>query len=209
MTLKTVLRIKKFFALLDSTGVVLRKKGSKRLLEYSDSSSIHIGVCLDESASGTNSIALAMRLKSSIYTLPHQHYCLFLKKWHIFSELLIIDKNTEGYLSLFSTEHLTNEFILITKLLAYKISNETKNMKKNYAIAINGGIGLTPRQLGVLKMIARGDTDMLVALKMGINVGTIRYHKTNIFRKLKVESALQAVVTALKLRLISLNDIDA
>ncbi len=208
MTLKNTTEIKKFFALFDSTGVVLRKKGSRKLLEYSDNSSIHIGACLEESVSGTNSIALAMRLKSSIYTLPHHHYCLFLKKWHIFSELLIIDKNIEGYLALFSTEHLTNEFVLITKLLAYKISNETKNLKNDCTITINDGIRLTPRQLGVLKMIARGETDMLVALKMGINVGTIRYHKTNIFAKLKVESAVQAVVTALKLRLISLNDID-
>lgn len=166
------------------------------------------GICLAEAVSGTNAIPFAERFRKSVYTLPLHHYCSFLKEWHLFSIPLIINDKFEGCLTFASiSEPIKNEKLLITELLSYIIVLELKDTKNNPICLERKPVRLTKKQLEILRLIAAGNTDINTAIDIGVSLGTVRYHKNNIFKKLNVESSTQAVVKALKLKLISLDDI--
>lgn len=66
---------------------------------------------------------------------------------------------------------------------------------------------LTSRQLTVLRHMARGMTDRQLALALNISQETVRYHKKNLYRLLCAENAVQALARALRLNVISLDEI--
>lgn len=148
-----------------------------------------------------------MKLKCSFYTLPEQHFCNFLREWYIFSIPIKIENAIGGCISIISKGNcITQEFALIMQLLSYKVTNELIKSKNN--TTLSSDIKLTKRQLEILKTLARGYTDRSVAMELGISLGTVRYHKTNIFRKFNAESCIQVIIKALKSELISLCDIE-
>lgn len=61
---------------------------------------------------------------------------------------------------------------------------------------------LTDRELEVLVLLAEGLTNKQSALKLGISVSTLKYHMTNIYRKLGVQTRSEALVMATKNNLI-------
>ena len=67
-------------------------------------------------------------------------------------------------------------------------------------------VPLTPRQMEILKLIARGATNKEIAHKLGISKRTVEWHIRNILRKLGVRDRIQAVLLALRLGWISLED---
>lgn len=68
-------------------------------------------------------------------------------------------------------------------------------------------IKLNHRQVNILKLISKGMTDKAISVETGLSFATIQYHKKNIYRKLGVNSCTEAVIKALKLNLISLDQI--
>jgi len=63
-----------------------------------------------------------------------------------------------------------------------------------------GGISaLTPRQLGVLNLLAEGKANKIIAYELGISEITVKAHVSAILRKLGVSNRLQAVIAAKKL----------
>jgi two-component system, NarL family, response regulator LiaR len=58
---------------------------------------------------------------------------------------------------------------------------------------------LTTREIEVLELTARGMNNRDIALKLGIGVRTVKGHLVNIFAKLKVSSRTEAVLYALKM----------
>lgn len=52
---------------------------------------------------------------------------------------------------------------------------------------------LTPRQLELIRRVARGDTNRQVARDLGLSEGTVRKHLENIYRRLEVQSRTEAV----------------
>ncbi len=140
--------------------------------------------------------------------LPENHYCDFLRNWYMFSVPMTMKKTNQGCISILSKENCINrEIALIVELLSYKISNEYKN-RKELNNADLSHIKLTDSQIRVLKILAMGYTDKCTAMDLGISLGTVRYHKTNIFKKLNVESCVQAITTALKYGIITLDDLE-
>ncbi|AEY66339.1 LuxR C-terminal-related transcriptional regulator [Clostridium sp. BNL1100] len=196
-----------FFILSDVNKVALKLFGRKKLLSYAQESLIQTGTNFDELISGTNSIDLAMRLNSSSYMLPESNYCDFLRNWYMFSVPIKTKNENQGCISILSRENcISQEIALIVRLLAYKISNEYKKRKINNTDFCD--VKLTNSQLRILKVLARGYTDKCAAMELGISLGTVRYHKTNIFRKLNVESCVQAIMKVLKYGIISLDDME-
>ena len=66
-------------------------------------------------------------------------------------------------------------------------------------------IGLTPRELEVLRFVAEGLSNAEVADKIGRTEGTVKVHLKNILQKLDVHDRTEAVTTALRRGFIRLD----
>ena len=68
-----------------------------------------------------------------------------------------------------------------------------------------GGAGapsLTARELDVLRLIAVGDSNSVIAQRLGIGEGTVKTHLHNLFRKLGVTDRTAAAISAIAVGLI-------
>jgi DNA-binding CsgD family transcriptional regulator len=55
------------------------------------------------------------------------------------------------------------------------------------------GIGLTPRELEVMRWVERGQTNAEIAAVLSISPGTVRKHIEHVFAKLEVHTRTAAV----------------
>lgn len=67
---------------------------------------------------------------------------------------------------------------------------------------IDNNYALSERELDVLKCLVAGDSYKIVADKCYISISTVRFHINNIYRKLAVNSKSEAVIKAIKERLV-------
>jgi two-component system NarL family response regulator len=65
---------------------------------------------------------------------------------------------------------------------------------------------LTPRQLEILSLIAKGRTNKEIASALGISERTVKFHVAALFKRLCTFSRTEALVVALKLRVIHIED---
>lgn len=64
---------------------------------------------------------------------------------------------------------------------------------------------LSPREMDVLKLLAKGLSNKEIASQLGLVVGTVKIHVANIFSKLGVSDRTQALVTAVKRGIIEID----
>lgn len=57
---------------------------------------------------------------------------------------------------------------------------------------------LSPRELQVLRMAARGLTNTEIAAQLGLTVHAVKFHLSSIYRKLEVTNRTEAVVMLLR-----------
>lgn len=57
---------------------------------------------------------------------------------------------------------------------------------------------LTPRELEVLRVLARGSTNAQIARELNVTEDTVKFHVHNIFRKLAVVSRTEATLVAIR-----------
>jgi DNA-binding NarL/FixJ family response regulator len=69
------------------------------------------------------------------------------------------------------------------------------------------GNGMTPRELEVLRHLAKGESTEDIANSLYVSVSTVRNHRQNILMKLDAHSKLAAVAIAARHGLISLDEI--
>ncbi|MBM3405600.1 MAG: response regulator transcription factor [Bacteroidetes bacterium] len=62
---------------------------------------------------------------------------------------------------------------------------------------------LSSREMDILKCLVRGDSYKMIADACFISMGTVRFHINHIYRKLHVNSKSEAVIKALKERLVN------
>ena len=67
---------------------------------------------------------------------------------------------------------------------------------------------LSPRELEVLELAARGFRNKVIAESLGISVRTVEGHFNSIFVKLNVSSRVESVLSALSRRLVTLEEED-
>lgn len=60
------------------------------------------------------------------------------------------------------------------------------------------GSNLTERELEVLQLLSKGNSNQEIAAALSISEGTVKFHINNILSKLGVKDRTQAVITALK-----------
>jgi NarL family two-component system response regulator LiaR len=65
---------------------------------------------------------------------------------------------------------------------------------------------LTEREVEVLKLVARGMSNQVIAEKLCVGEGTVRFHVGNVLGKLGLENRTQAALYALREGLVSLED---
>ncbi|SFQ99200.1 response regulator [Desulfoscipio geothermicus] len=64
--------------------------------------------------------------------------------------------------------------------------------------------GLTDREIEVLRLVANGDSNKVIAGKLFISEKTVKNHLTNIFQKLNVSDRTQAALLAIKEKLVDI-----
>jgi DNA-binding NarL/FixJ family response regulator len=64
---------------------------------------------------------------------------------------------------------------------------------------------LSPREMDVLHLLAKGMSNKEIASQLGLVVGTVKIHVANVFAKLGVSDRTQALVTAVKRGIISID----
>jgi DNA-binding NarL/FixJ family response regulator len=69
------------------------------------------------------------------------------------------------------------------------------------------GDDLTPREVDVLRQLALGRANKEIAQTLAISEETVKSHVGNVLSKLQVENRSQAIVQALKRRLVKLEDL--
>lgn len=65
-----------------------------------------------------------------------------------------------------------------------------------------GAIGLTPRELEVLKWIKEGKCSWDIGMLLRVSERTVKFHLTNVFSKLQVSTRAQALARAMQLGLL-------
>ncbi len=68
-------------------------------------------------------------------------------------------------------------------------------------------IVLTPSELHVLKLMAKGLATKQIALRLGVQASSVETHIRNLYRKLEANNRAAAIGFALKLRLLKISDL--
>lgn len=83
--------------------------------------------------------------------------------------------------------------------ILHKIAGSKGSVETAYPV-------LGPRELEVLDLAAKGMTNKQISYKLNISENTVGAHLANIFRKLKVESRTEAILHAMKMGLLSMDE---
>ena len=67
----------------------------------------------------------------------------------------------------------------------------------------NAHFDLTPRELEVLGLMVKGQSNAEIAQSLTVSLSTVKFHVSSIFSKLHVDSRAEAVAVALQKRLVS------
>ena len=86
-------------------------------------------------------------------------------------------------------------------MLSYCFHQRLRNLAPKHGFAFPP-VGLTRREIDVLRLIARGATDRGVARKLGISPSTAHEHLENAKRKLNVSTRAEAIAIAVSLAIV-------
>ncbi|MGH3345439.1 MAG: response regulator [Nocardioides sp.] len=93
---------------------------------------------------------------------------------------------------------------LISPSMAVKLIDEFKQMSRPEKGQVGGGLRLTDRELEVLRLVATGMNNREIARQLVISENTVKNHVRNILEKLQLHSRMEAVMYAVKEKLLDL-----
>lgn len=88
------------------------------------------------------------------------------------------------------------------KVLKYALRHITK------PLYLDSGLKLTSRELEILKLIAKGQSNKQIAQELNIGIRTVKSHLVDLFYKLKISSRTEAVIIGLRAGFIKPEDLD-
>lgn len=68
-------------------------------------------------------------------------------------------------------------------------------------------LDLKPREIDVMKLVAKGLSNKLIGKELGITERTVQTHLVSTFQKLNVNSRLEAVMYLIKVGLLNIDDL--
>ncbi len=92
---------------------------------------------------------------------------------------------------------------LISPSMAVKLIDEFKQMSRPERDQVSG-LRLTERELEVLRLVAKGLNNREIARQLFISENTVKNHVRNILEKLQLHSRMEAVMFAVKEKLLEL-----
>ncbi|WP_166133200.1 response regulator [Nocardioides ochotonae] len=92
---------------------------------------------------------------------------------------------------------------LISPSMAVKLLDEFKQMARPERDPVSG-LRLTDRELEVLRLVAKGMNNREIAKELYISENTVKNHVRNILEKLQLHSRMEAVMYAVKEKLLDL-----
>ena len=93
---------------------------------------------------------------------------------------------------------------LISPSMAVKLIDEFKQMSRPEREPVPGGLRLTDRELEVLRLVAKGMNNREIAKELYISENTVKNHVRNMLEKLQLHSRMEAVMYAVKEKLLDL-----
>jgi len=87
------------------------------------------------------------------------------------------------------------------QVLKYSLRHVTKSMK------LDTGVKLTIRELEVIRLVARGMSNKQIAEDLDLGARTVKSHLVGIFHKLDAFSRTEAVIIALRIGLLKIDDL--
>ena len=93
---------------------------------------------------------------------------------------------------------------LISPSMAVKLIDEFKQMSRPERENVPGGLRLTERELEVLRLVAKGMNNREIARQLYISENTVKNHVRNILEKLQLHSRMEAVMYAVREKLLDL-----
>lgn len=129
--------------------------------------------------------------------------------------LSILEAGAEGYLtkSVFGDEVIhairgvcAGETVMSASISRQVIKYALRHTTKS--IPMNTGERITSKELNILRMTARGLSNKDIAQELDISHRTVKSHLSDIFSKLNVASRTEAVITALKVGILNMSDLD-
>ena len=93
---------------------------------------------------------------------------------------------------------------LISPSMAVKLIDEFKQMSRPEREHVPGGLRLTERELEVLRLVAKGMNNREIARQLYISGNTVKNHVRNILEKLQLHSRMEAVMYAVREKLLDL-----
>ena len=129
--------------------------------------------------------------------------------------LSILDAGAAGYLtkSVFGEEVVlavrgvaAGETVLSASISQQLIRHALKHISK--PVMLGSGEKITRRELEILRLAARGMNNKDIAQNLGISLRTVKAYLVEIFSKLNVASRTEAVITALRAGILTLDDVD-
>jgi len=92
---------------------------------------------------------------------------------------------------------------LISPSMAVKLIDEFKQMSKPDRQQVTG-LRLTERELEVLRLVAKGHNNRVIARELYISENTVKNHVRNILEKLQLHSRMEAVMYAVREKLLDI-----
>ena len=126
----------------------------------------------------------------------------------------ILEAGAAGYLTkgVFGNEviHAVRGIVAGETVLSATISQQVIKHALRHAtkpIPLGAGEKMTPRELEILKMAAQGMSNKEIAQQLDLSLRTVKGYLAEIFSKLNVGSRTEAVITALRAGILTMDDI--
>ena len=159
---------------------------------------------VDINLPGTNGLELARQIH-----LRHSHIrIVILSAYDDFAYISeALEIGVEGYLLKTSSGKELVEGLRAVAEGAFVLGKAVSQRltHRNSDLVANPGGTLTPRECGVLDLVARGASNKQIAVQLGLGTRTVEGYVSNILSKLNVTSRTEAAVYAFTHHLVTLN----